>query len=235
MTFVYLSRACVYRQLRNSNYAVWILILPPVLYVSLRLLWPNLASGGTLVSAVSLFLSATAGIVNQPLLVAQMREEDMLKRFAVTPLLRNLPILATAFAAFVFCVAGLLVLSLAAWLFGDLLASGFARFFGGACFIAFGLVSAGIVLPVLIQNFIALKNSTNTALLLLFVGAGIFFRLPGTFSVIHSLDPLSWLYGGLKALVQGTAPHWAFFVSVCALAVLGMILFGVIGRRSRNA
>ncbi len=219
------------KQSRDMAYSVWILVMPPLLYLSLRLFFPGAAEGGALISGVTLFLSLTAGLMNQPLLYAQMRDDRMLDRIRATPV-RSLNIQLSLIAAtFTLSLAGSILIASIGILFGDLLLDSIAGylFVSGAASLLFLL--SGIPFPFLIRDFPLLKNVSSSIATALFVLAGVFFTLPGGWRIVHTMNPASGAYENLRLAVTSSALSVTSFVPVLVFSTIGVIAGIVLSRR----
>jgi ABC-type polysaccharide/polyol phosphate export permease len=231
MKTIRLAAAFFLKQARDSMYGVWIIVLPQVLYAGIRIFFAATGREGVLLSALTLLGALTAGLMNQPLLYGQLRDDGMLDRFSVAPVSALSLSAACLFSTFLLGLAGQILLMTVAFLFGDIAPGAFVPFLCASTVVLASALAAGLPLPFLFGNFMTLKSLSNVFLLVLFSLSGVFFQLSGPVGILHWVNPFYWAYSGLRHSAGGMEPAWTLFAGSVILALLGIATTALRSRR----
>jgi ABC-2 type transport system permease protein len=202
-----LSRAYLLQAIRSKTSIFWALVFPQVWLFAFAFIFGPLTPGGVSYLLPGLFaLTTMAGsFFGVSYLMVNERENEVLRRYRVTPVSPVTVVLANGVRSMATVTASLLLQWFLAWLFfgitieGSILYTVLVLLVGALAFVSLGLILGCIAKDM--RTAPALANLIFFPMMFLSGAAIPFFLLPGWIQVIARLMPATYLIEALQGVM----------------------------------
>ena len=240
-TFITLLKNEWKLNVRNMNMVIFALIVPLVVLVILGFLYGDKPAADNLeytfveqsFGALCAISICVGGLMGLPLVIAEYRERNILKRFQVTPVSPIILILVELLIYVIYCILSMITLLLVAILFWNVRIHGsFAVFLGSWILTMISTLSIGMMVGGIAKNT---KNASVIACILyfpmlFFSGATLPYEvMPKIMQNIIRIFPLTQGIQLMKATFLGL-PNENIYLPVAVMIAVTVICMGIAGK-----